>query len=105
MSTVAEDEKRKRLKDIETAMETAHGRRIIYRVLASSGCLARPVLFSDPAQISFAEGKRSVGFDIYADVVDAAPKKLQVMILEAQERQDRINERVKHEQEVMRDEE
>lgn len=96
--TVAEEEYRKRLKDITDLMDTAHGRRIAHRILASSGCLARPANFIDPAQISYSEGKRSIGFDIYSDIMDAAPKKFQIMILEAQERQEKINLRLLKEQ-------
>ena len=98
---VHEEERRKDLADVKTMMDTAHGRRIVYRVLKSSGCLDRPAAMTEPALISYTEGQRSIGFDLFADVMEVAPKKFMVMILEAKERAELVRALQEKEREGM----
>lgn len=82
---VAEDERRKDLADIEKQMETAQGRRIIWRLLEQ--CKVFATTFSaEPLVMAFNEGQRNTGLQFLADVMEVAPKKYMVMTLEAQER-------------------
>jgi hypothetical protein len=87
---VAEQERNKELDDIKTQMNTVEGRRFIYRILKTSGYLDRPAVMTDPAVLSYYGGKQSIGFDLFADVMDVAPKKFPVMILEAKERHEKL---------------
>jgi hypothetical protein len=88
--TVAEQERQRDLADVRKLMDSVDGRRVVFRLLKTSGCLDRPGVMTDPAAISYYEGKRSIGFDLLADVMDVASKKFMVMILEAKERSDHM---------------
>lgn len=100
---VFEEDRQRELNDIKKLMDDALGRRILHRLLTTSGCLNRPVIPVDAESTMYREGQRSIGFDFFADIMDVSPKKFMVMILEAKERetilmalmekeQERINE-------------
>lgn len=83
--SVAEDERRKDLADIEKLMEKAEGRRIVWRLLEQCNVFA--TTFShEPLTMAFNEGQRNVGLLFLSDVMEVAPKRYMVMTLEAQER-------------------
>lgn len=97
--TVAEQERQRELADVRKQMDSVDGRRVMFRILKTSGCLDRPGVLTDPAAISYYEGKRSIGFDLLADVMDVASKKFMVMILEAKERSEHTAELLERERE------
>ena len=73
------------LADIKELMGSVTGRRFIYRLLKKSGCLDSPQIITDPLVVNHLEGQRSIGFDIFREVMDVAPKKFIAMIMEAKE--------------------
>lgn len=97
--SVVEEERRKELKDIKDLMETAHGRRIVFRLLKSTGCLDSPFMV-DPSAISHYQGMRYVGFKWFEDVMEVAPKKFPVMIMEAKERIAQVRDQLEREKET-----
>lgn len=101
--SVAEDERRKDLADIEKQMETAQGRRIIWRLLEQTRVFAT-TFSSETLQMAFNEGQRNVGLQFLADVMEVAPKKYMVMTLEAQERKRIVMAILEKEQETANEE-
>lgn len=97
---VHEEERRKDLNDIARLMDSREGRRVMFRVLQSSGCLDRPGIISDASAVMYLEGKRSIGFDLFADMMEAAPKKYMVMVLEAKERNEMVTALLEKEKEM-----
>jgi hypothetical protein len=87
--SVHNEERRKDLKDIKDLMETAHGRRVIWRIL-EVGRVFSSTFSIEPLNMAFLEGHRNIGLAFLADVMDVAPKKFQVMMLEAKERKDLV---------------
>jgi hypothetical protein len=100
--TVYEEEQGKRLKDVKDLMDTALGRRFIFRQLESC-CVFQAVYNTEHGAMAFNEGKRNAALPILADVFEAAPKKFQVMMLEAKENRDRLQQRLEREQEKFRE--
>jgi hypothetical protein len=96
--TIAEEIRRKELKDIETQMETSQGRRLIWRILEKCNVFAT-TWAAEANLMSFREGGRNIGLMLLQDVMEAAPKKYMVMMLEANEARERINLRILKEQE------
>jgi hypothetical protein len=84
--TVAEQERQRELADVRKVMDSVEGRRVMFRILKTSGCLDRPCVITDPTAVSYYEGKRSIGFDFFADIMDVASKKFTAMNMEAKER-------------------
>lgn len=87
MSNALMEERRRDLAAVEKLMDNAQGRRVAYRLLKLSGCLDRPAPLTDAALVTYHEGRRSIGFELFADIMEIAPKRFMVMILEAQERE------------------
>lgn len=93
--TLPEEQQAMEHKDIIETMAHAQGRRVLYRVLKLSGCLDRPGAF-DPNIMAFMEGQRSIGFEFLKDIIDQAPKKFMVMLMEAKEREQERQRKAKH---------
>ena len=89
----------KDLQDIKSMMETAQGRRVIWRVL-ESGRVFCSTFSTEPLQMAFMEGQRNAGLALLSDVMEIAPKKFQVMMLEAKERRDLMSEMMEKEREA-----
>lgn len=101
--SVAENERRKDLADIEKLMEKAEGRRIVWRLLET--CKVFVTTFShEPLTMAFNEGGRNVGLQFLADVKEVAPKRYMVMELEAQERKRIVMATLEKEQEMANEE-
>lgn len=96
---VAENERRKDLVDIEKLMETAAGRRIVWRLLETCKVFAS-TFSAEPMAMAFAEGQRNIGLLFLADVMEMAPKKYMIMTLEAQERKRIVMATLEKEQET-----
>lgn len=88
--SVVDEERRKDLKDIKDLMDTAHGRRVVWRIL-EAGRVFSSTFSVEALHMAFMEGQRNAGLSILADVMEVAPKKFQVMMLEAKERRDIVS--------------
>lgn len=86
---VIEEERRKDLQDIKSLMDSAQGRRIVWRLL-EQGKVFNTTFSIDQPVMCFQEGARNIALSFLADVMEIAPKKLQVMMLEAKERRDLV---------------
>lgn len=96
--SVAEEERRKDLNDIKGLMDSAQGRRVIWRIL-ESGRVFSSTFSVEPLNMAFMEGQRNAGLSILADVMEIAPKKFQVMMLEAKERRELVSALLEKEKE------
>lgn len=97
--SVADEERRKDLNDIKLLMDTAHGRRVVWRIL-ESGRVFASTFSVEALNMAFMEGQRNTGLSILADVMEVAPKKFQVMMLEAKERRELVNAILEKEKEL-----
>lgn len=100
MSVVLERERQKDLRDIKNLMDSESGRRIIWRVFDKSHVFATS-FNPDTSVMAFNEGERNVALTLLADVMEVAPKKFQVMLLEAKERRDLVEKELEKEQEAI----
>lgn len=97
MAEIAEEERLRDLADITWLMENAAGRRIMNRLIVA-GHIFQFNFFPDPRMQSLWDGERNLALQFFNDITEAAPKKYQVMMLEAKERRHR---RQKKEQDAM----
>ena len=100
---VYEEERVKELKDIELLMDDARGRRVLNRLLEHCHVFHSTMAVGDPHATAFNEGKRNAALPFLADIMEAAPKKFMVMMLEGKERRDRIKFRLEKETEEERE--
>ena len=85
MQEIADEERKRDLADMATIADTAAGRRFLYRILETA-CVFQPTFSSDALFMSFREGQRNIGLIALNDITEAAPKRYQVMMMEAKER-------------------
>jgi len=71
--------------DIRWLMESAQGRRIVWRMLNRTGVF-RSSFSSDALAMSFAEGNRNIGLQLLAQVHELCPDLYPEMVREANER-------------------
>ena len=93
-------ERQRELSDIRELMDTARGRRIMWRIL-EGGRVFASTFSPEPLNMAAMEGARSLALRFLADVMETAPKKFQVMLLEAKEArefEERLREREEREQ-------
>jgi hypothetical protein len=98
MSEVLQNERLKDLSDIKNLMDTQSGRRIVWRVL-ERGKVFSTTFNVDAPTMAFLEGQRNVALELLADVMETAPKKFQVMMLEAKERRELVDQLMDKERE------
>ena len=79
------------LEDMVLQMGTVQGRRFVYRLMLLSGFLAPPSPY-DASYLAYDYGRRSIGQQIFYDIMAAAPKKFTAMMMEAREEETRITE-------------
>ena len=63
------NEKRKRdteITDLKFVGKTAQGRRVLYRILSSTGCFRENTC--GDSRVFFVEGRRSIGLEIFRDL-------------------------------------
>ncbi len=96
---VREEERRKELNDIRDQMETAQGRRVIWRLL-EAGKVFSTTFNAEALSMAFLEGHRNIALSFLADVMDVAPKKFNVMMLEAKERREIVKALLEKEREA-----
>jgi len=101
--SVYEDERRKDLQDIKSLMDTAQGRRVVWRLL-EYGKVFSPTFSIEQPVMCFQEGARNMALTFLADVMEIAPKKFQVMMLEAKERRDLVETLLGKEKETINEE-
>ena len=70
-----EKERQRLKKDLEVVMSTPSGRRIIWRLLGIAGTFTRSFDTDSQYATAFNEGKRSVGLDIYDDIMQYCPER------------------------------
>lgn len=61
------------LSDIQQLLKTAHGRRYIWQVLSSCGVMSSSMR-SNPYDMAFREGQRSIGMAMMQDIMEAKPE-------------------------------
>lgn len=71
--------------DIRWLMESAQGRRIVWRMLNRTGVF-RSSFSSDALAMAFAEGNRNIGLQLLAQVHELCPDLYPEMVREANER-------------------
>lgn len=76
-------ERERELEDLRDILATKGGRRFVWRVLDASELFAVSNVMN--ASIYFLEGKRSLGKQLYADVMEAAPEAYLLMMKESKE--------------------
>lgn len=97
--SISDEERRKDLNDIKLLMDTTHGRRVVWRIL-EAGRVFSSTFSVESLHMAFMEGQRNAGLSILADVMEVAPKKFQVMMLEAKERRDIVSAILEKEKEL-----
>lgn len=70
-----EKERQRLKKDLEVVMSTPSGRRVIWRLLSIAGTFTRSFDSSSQYATAFNEGKRSVGLDLYDDIMTYCPER------------------------------
>lgn len=70
--------------DLEAVLATAEGRRVLWRILAHCNVFdtAVDIRVWNPTQITFATGRQDVGHFVLAQIMDARPDALLLMIQE-----------------------
>lgn len=85
MQEIAQEARQRDLADIAKLMDSAEGRRVIYRILEAAKIFHANDNY-DAAYMAAEKGQRIIGLIVLNDIMEAAPKKYQVMMLEAKER-------------------
>lgn len=83
-----------RERDLRQVIETKSGRRFLFSLMSASGTFEKT--FTGSSQSYFNEGRRSIGLELFHEVMDMEPDKFVAMWKEdkqaAAERERRINE-------------
>ena len=68
-----------------TLLASDHGRRALWRVLSFTGIMQMSFVPGDPTRTAFNEGRRSVGLELYAALLDVNEHAVQLMTTENME--------------------
>jgi len=85
LQEIQQEARQRDLADIAKLMDYAEGRRVLYRILEEAK-IFHITGNLDAMYLACREGQRNIGLAILNDIMEAAPKKYQVMMLEAKER-------------------
>jgi len=92
-SRVAAEWQQQRENDLRQAMDTAQGRRLLFGIMSGTGTFSKT--FTGSSQSYYNEGRRSVGLDLFHEVMDIEPSRFLTMWNEDKEaraeRERRIN--------------
>lgn len=76
--------RRQELADIKAMVETPAGRRVYWRWLSECGVFKSS--FRQSSEIYFLEGRRSIGLNLLADLMEAKPEAYLLMVSENQQK-------------------